>query len=875
MTSPFPKSSSSPGQGRIVVKLLPNSTSTFESITYQYPLKLISPAVTADQKSVLVFLLSYGGGLVGGDQVSLSIDVQSGAKLSIVTQGHTKVFQSVTPDIITRQRLDVKIEAGAGLCLLPDPVQPFECSVYEQIQIFKLAPRASLCLLDWVTQGRSARGEDWSLTRWTGRNEVWATSETAYAKPRLLVRDAVILDGTAGHFESQSLRESMHGHAIFGTLILRGPMTRSIGEFFLSEFKALPRIGARDFEEKSRVLSELESWRARRLKAEKELKILWSAAHVRGCTVVKFGAATVEAGRNWIGSMLLREGTCEKSFGEQALMGARGARATRGGSGRGGAAAGPVATATSSGEGPSQNDAPSASATGGDGGGPPEVISVSSTPTPSVQDGPSSRQSATPSAPSRGGGTRFKPKNVRRDAAERQRLEQERNRDLASKIKQEEREQRAEDRRARRGRGRGGAMSQRGFIRRTVTATGPFSAIPAENVKSGKGGWGWSAGPSRLHNIPHVGSTRYRPRREHETRVNIDVLSGFAEDVEDPETHFETFRSGQKSGSLPMGLFRTEHQEEEVKVATTAELQAEEEQSEDEGDLFVDPLPTKDAQGVDIDMNDNEVWHAAPASAIKVKAEPGTEAADVDMADIPEAPGVKAPPSPEQKKKPAIAAADGVAKEKEKRREKALQDPEVQHAILDAQTLLRELRVYKEGDDQSGRDKDGRMYLFQLPPILPPLAKLSLDGDAQEAPIDVDRQQDEAPKVKREDGARESSSAAGALPEGGGCIGRLNVRRSGRVELDWGGTTLSLGNGTETEFLTTAVMLETREHPDNPEALTGVGYGMGQVMGKFVLTPVWDDEEDWEPSLEGLRLSDPHDEDRNRDVDGGGGGAAA
>ncbi|RYP42401.1 hypothetical protein DL767_000323 [Monosporascus sp. MG133] len=875
MTSPFPKSSSSPGQGRIVVKLLPNNTSTFESITYQYPLKLISPAVTADQKSVLVFLLSYGGGLVGGDQVGLSIDVQSGAKLSIVTQGHTKVFQSVTPDIVTRQQLDVRIEAGAGLCLLPDPVQPFERSVYEQIQIFKLAPRASLCLLDWVTQGRSARGEDWSLTRWTGRNEVWATSETAYAKPRLLVRDAVILDGTAGHFESQSLRESMHGHAIFGTLILRGPMTRSIGEFFLSEFKALPRIGARDFEERSRVLSELESWRARRLRAEKELKILWTAAHVRGCTVVKFGAATVEAGRNWIGSMLLREGTCEKSFGEQALMGARGARATRGGSGRGGAAAGPVAAATPSGEGPSQNDAPSASTTGGDGGDAPEVISVNSTPTPSVQDGLSSRQSATPSAPSRGGGTRFKPKNVRRDAAERQRLEQERNRDLASKIKQEEREQRAENRRARRGRGRGGAMSQRGFIRRTVTATGPFSAIPAENVKSGKGGWGWSAGPSRLHNIPHVGSTRYRPRREHETRVNIDVLSGFAEDVEDPETHFETFRSGQKSGSLPMGLFRTEHQEEEVKVATTAELQAEEQQSEDEGDLFVDPLPTKDAQGVDIYMNDNEVWHAAPASALKVKAEPGTEAADVDMSDIPEAPGVKAPPSPEQKKKPAVAAADGVAKEKEKRREKALQDPEVQHAVLDAQTLLQELRVYKEGDEQSGRDKDGRMYLFQLPPILPPLAKPSPDGDAQEAPIDVDRQQAEAPKVKRDDGTGESSSAAArTLPEGGGCIGRLNVRRSGKVELDWGGTTLSLGNGTETEFLTTAVMLETREHPDNPEALTGVGYGMGQVMGKFVLTPMWDEEEDWEPSLEGLRLSDAHDEYSNRDVDGGGGRAA-
>ncbi len=318
MTSPFPKSSSVPGQGHIVAKLLPNKVSALESINYQYPLKLISPAATADQKSVLVFLLSYGGGLVGGDQINLSIEVKPGAKLSIVTQGHTKVFQSTTPDIITRQELHVRVGAGAALCLLPDPVQPFERSVYEQVQIFKLASRASLCLLDWVTQGRVARGENWSFTRWTGRNEVWTTNGATTANPRLLVRDAIILDGS--YVQPQSLRESMHGHAIFGTLILRGPMTKSISEFFLSEFEALPRIGARDFEEKIEVLSELENWRTKRVKEEKDHKILWSAAHVRGCTVVKFGAASVEASRNWIGSMLLREGSCEKIFGEQALM---------------------------------------------------------------------------------------------------------------------------------------------------------------------------------------------------------------------------------------------------------------------------------------------------------------------------------------------------------------------------------------------------------------------------------------------------------------------------------------------------------------------------------------------------------------------------
>ena len=359
-----------------------------------------------------------------------------------------------------------------------------------------------------------------------------------------------------------------------------------------------------------------------------------------------------------------------------------------------------------------------------------------------------------------------------------------------------------------------------------------------ENVKQGKGGFAW-AGPSsrRPGDIPHVDSTRYRPRRAHETRVNIDVLSGFAEDVEDPETHYQTFRSGQRTGSLPMGLFRTEPHEEEVKVATTAEMD-------------IDAV----AGGPD---DDNEVWHAAPKNAVRVKAEPGTEAddaMDVDLSEIPPAPAAPAP-----------AAAALESKEKERRRERALQDPEVQHAVLDVQALLQELRLYKEGDEQSGQLKDGRLYLFQFPPVLPPLAKPPEDGDEHDEGSALDADQPTptpAPqaKVKKEEGdagaqigddAQPSSmsSFSSTLPPEGGRVGKLSVRRSGRVEMDWGGTRLTLGMGAEAEFLTSAVVLETREHPDNPEALTGTGYGMGQVMGRFVLTPVWDEEGDWEPDL--------------------------
>jgi urease accessory protein UreH len=310
-----------------VVKVLPNGRSGLETITYQYPLKLITPSRASEKESVLVFLLSYGGGLIGGDSVHLTIDVQTKAKLSIVTQGNTKIFNSSSRDIVTRQTLAVQIADGAALCLLPDPVQPFEDSVYEQTQVFKLAKTGSLCLLDWVTQGRTARGENWSLTRWVGRNEVWVPDASRPAGgERLLVRDTVILDAERPQAEMPGLRESMSRMGIFGTLLLRGPLIKALGQFFLAEFAALPRLGARDFRSdearraEAEELSPLEKWRAERIRTEKERGLLWTAANVRGCVVVKFGAPDVEAGREWIGAMLLREGSVAKIFGNQALM---------------------------------------------------------------------------------------------------------------------------------------------------------------------------------------------------------------------------------------------------------------------------------------------------------------------------------------------------------------------------------------------------------------------------------------------------------------------------------------------------------------------------------------------------------------------------
>jgi DNA-directed RNA polymerase III subunit RPC4 len=74
-----------------------------------------------------------------------------------------------------------------------------------------------------------------------------------------------------------------------------------------------------------------------------------------------------------------------------------------------------------------------------------------------------------------------------------------------------------------------------------------------------------------------------------------------------------------------------------------------------------------------------------------------------------------------------------------------------------------------------------------------------------------------------------------------GFVGKLIVRKSGKVQLDWGGTLLELGRGVETDYLTTTMIVEglgEEGSSSNRSAKpVGTGTGMGKVMGNFVLTP--------------------------------------
>lgn len=343
--SPFASTVASPGKGKAVLSILPPSIPTLTTLTYKYPLKLLSriPGFTPDgsvagadaTRPVHLYLLTYGGGLLPGDHIDVSITLEPRARLVVTTpQGSTKIYKTppegrvsgkhtVLDDDMSRQTLDVHIGSKAGLCYLVDPSAPFKDSRYEQVQVFTVdgsqngLNRSSLCVLDWVTQGRSARGENWDFQIWKGRNEVWSEDKTT-GKRRLLLRDSLVLDEeAAAKPQSQAnlqpvglVRERTHPYGVLGTLILYGPMFERLGSMFMETFTSQPRIGGRNWSSTS--------------SAEPSIiqdKVTWTAARVRaGFVLVKFGAKDLEAAREWLGGVIRKEGSIAQEFGEEALF---------------------------------------------------------------------------------------------------------------------------------------------------------------------------------------------------------------------------------------------------------------------------------------------------------------------------------------------------------------------------------------------------------------------------------------------------------------------------------------------------------------------------------------------------------------------------
>lgn len=84
----------SPGDGLLVLSSDPRQRAHVDELEYSYPLKLIVPARRFLAGVQGVYVLSYGGGLVGGDRVRLKVDVRERATLVMLTQGASQLLKT-------------------------------------------------------------------------------------------------------------------------------------------------------------------------------------------------------------------------------------------------------------------------------------------------------------------------------------------------------------------------------------------------------------------------------------------------------------------------------------------------------------------------------------------------------------------------------------------------------------------------------------------------------------------------------------------------------------------------------------------------------------------------------------------------------------
>lgn len=147
---------------------------------HEPPLRVIR-AFPLTGGSTLVHMHNLSGGILGGDQLSISADIGPHACVQLTSTSATRIYRSPPITPIATQTYSIQIQEGGLLEYLPDPLIPFAGSRYQQQTHINLAQDAGLFWWETITPGRTARGEVFDYEQLH-----LATKITAQGKPLVL-----------------------------------------------------------------------------------------------------------------------------------------------------------------------------------------------------------------------------------------------------------------------------------------------------------------------------------------------------------------------------------------------------------------------------------------------------------------------------------------------------------------------------------------------------------------------------------------------------------------------------------------------------------------------------------------------------------------
>jgi len=197
----------------------------------QAPLKIQRSFYPEGKEVCHSVLLHTAGGMVGGDRLSVNVDLQSDTRVLITTANASKVYRS--NGLTTQQTTVINIQTGAVLEWLPQPNIIFDGALYRQDYRVNLDPGANWLACDVTMFGRQAKGEKFISGHWRSHVEVWQNDQPLWIDRQYLAGGEKMLNSPL----------ALGGNAVVANLVYLGQV---ISPAMVTDLRNLWQISPED-----------------------------------------------------------------------------------------------------------------------------------------------------------------------------------------------------------------------------------------------------------------------------------------------------------------------------------------------------------------------------------------------------------------------------------------------------------------------------------------------------------------------------------------------------------------------------------------------------------------------------------------------------
>lgn len=172
-----------------------NSTQLVKAYS-QAPLKIQRSFYPEGQEICHSIILHTAGGMVGGDRLSQTINLQPETQVVLTTPAASKIYRSSGET--AHNIINIEVDKQAYLEFVPREIIIFNGAIFNQNLRVNLA--ADACYLGWeITRfGRTARGEIFNHGQWKSCTEIWQNNCPIWIDRQGFIANEEILNSPHG-----------------------------------------------------------------------------------------------------------------------------------------------------------------------------------------------------------------------------------------------------------------------------------------------------------------------------------------------------------------------------------------------------------------------------------------------------------------------------------------------------------------------------------------------------------------------------------------------------------------------------------------------------------------------------------------------------